>query len=115
MHTGWGVVSSPPGVPSTDNPPEDLFKAVKTVWTGRSEKRLLGFLSMVHDQMLFDWSCDYTEYCPGIFLNAQQLHALQTVDRSKFACHEGVLIDPGLFATLLTVSQSTPVNMAMDT
>ena len=87
LGSNWGIACAPPGVPSTDNPLEGLFRAVKDTYTGRRELPVLEFLDLAAGRMLFDWSMDLTTACTGVYPNNEQRTALRTAQASKYYQH----------------------------
>ena len=63
-------------VPSTDNPLEGLFRALKE-WVQHRQARCMVFLDE-STHFLSDWSAWYTKDVPDLYPNANQLEALAT-------------------------------------
>ena len=75
----------PAGYPSTDNPPEGLFKALKE-WVQHRQARCMVFLDE-STHFLSDWSAWYIEDIPDLYPNTNQLEALATANPSLYHCH----------------------------
>jgi transposase-like protein len=75
--TDWCLGALPPGFSSTNNPIEGLNAVIKSVWTRRNKLPLIQFLNVVKNEMLRDWSMDYTSFAKGIFPNPSQMSIIE--------------------------------------